>query len=67
MRKIRPLYTRYALYTLSSNGNFSHERASQELGYSPRDLKATVRDTVLWLEGAEVRLDKVDEPNAGND
>lgn len=67
VRKTRPLYTRYALYTLSSNGNFSHERASQELGYSPRDLESTVRDTVLWLEGAEVRLDKVDEPNAGND
>ena len=58
MRKTRPLYTRYALYTLSSNGNFSHKRASFELGYSPRDLQTTVRDTVRWLEGENVKLDE---------
>jgi dihydroflavonol-4-reductase len=45
----RPLYTRYALNTLQSNGIFSHDKATAELGYRPRDLKVTVADTVNWL------------------
>ena len=28
----RPLYTRYSLYTLSSNDRFSHDKATAELG-----------------------------------
>lgn len=50
-RKERPLYTRYSLYTLHSNDRFSHDKATHDLGYRPRDLKQTIRDTVLWLEG----------------
>ncbi|HPS76499.1 MAG TPA: NAD-dependent epimerase/dehydratase family protein [Oscillospiraceae bacterium] len=46
----RPLYTRYALHTLRSNGIFSHDKATAELGYRPRDLKDTVADTVSWLK-----------------
>ncbi len=48
--KTKPLFTRYSLYTLRSNGNFSHEKAFRELGYLPRDFMETLRDTVLWLE-----------------
>lgn len=47
-KKRRPLFTRYSLYTLSSNSNFSHDKATAELGYRPRDLFTTVRDTVRW-------------------
>lgn len=47
-KKERPLYTAYSLYTLSSNSRFSHDKATRELGYSPRDLLVTVRDTVRW-------------------
>ncbi len=47
-RHRRPLYTRYSLYTLHSNDKFSHEKASRELGYHPRDLARTVRDTIRW-------------------
>lgn len=50
-KKKRPLYTKYSLYTLSSNDKFSHEKASRELGYRPRDLYETLRDTILWLKG----------------
>ena len=50
LKKRRPLYTKYSLYTLSSNDKFSHEKATKELGYKPRDLYETLRDTVLWLK-----------------
>ena len=45
-----PLYTSYSLYTLESNGNFSHEKATQELGYHPRSMKDTLTDMAYWLE-----------------
>ncbi len=53
----RPLYTKYALYTLSSNGHFSHDRATSELGYKPRDMVLTLKDTIQWLKGKEVPLE----------
>jgi len=46
----RPLYTAYSLYTLKSNSNFSHEKASRELGYSPRGLRESLVDTVEFLK-----------------
>jgi dihydroflavonol-4-reductase len=48
-KKERPLYTSYSLHTLASNDKFSHDRATRELGYYPRDLYVTIRDTVAWL------------------
>ncbi len=51
LRKKRPLYTRYSLYTLNSNDRFSHDKATIELGYQPRDLYQTILDTVAWLTG----------------
>lgn len=44
-----PLYTRYSLYTLTSNSNFSNKKARQELDYTNRDLRETVADTIEWL------------------
>jgi dihydroflavonol-4-reductase len=49
LKHARPLFTRYSLYTLGSNDRFSHDRATLELGYRPRDLLATLYDTVMWL------------------
>ena len=43
------LITSYSLETLESNGNFSHEKAEQELGYHTRALKETLADTVQWM------------------
>lgn len=50
MLKQPPLYTKYSLYTLTSNSNFSNEKAKKELGYKNRDLKETIEDTVKWLK-----------------
>ncbi|CCX37930.1 nAD dependent epimerase/dehydratase family protein [Clostridium sp. CAG:1013] len=47
-----PLYTSYSLYTLRANSQFSHHKATLELGYQPRELSETVEDTVSWLEEA---------------
>lgn len=44
-----PLFTRYSLSTLHGNDKFSHELATQDLDYHPRDLYDTLRDTVDWL------------------
>ncbi len=40
-----PLFTGYALAALKGNRNISHERAARDLGYRPRELAETVRDT----------------------
>ena len=50
MRGRRPLYTAYSLQALASNDRFSHDKATAELGYHPRDLCLTVQDTVRWLQ-----------------
>ena len=44
-----PLYTRYSLYTLQSNGIFSNEKSQRELGFTARPLMETLQDTVEWL------------------
>ena len=49
--KRRPLFTKYSLYTLLSNDKFSHDKATAELGYRPRDLLQTLRDTIAWSRG----------------
>ncbi|NBK97231.1 MAG: NAD-dependent epimerase/dehydratase family protein [Erysipelotrichia bacterium] len=53
-KKERPLYTRYSLMTLQSNARFSHDKATQKLGYMPRDLKDTIKDTILWYQKKEI-------------
>ena len=45
-----PLFTKYSLYTLSSNANFSASKAKKELGYKNTDIKDTIKDTINWLE-----------------
>ena len=45
-----PLFTAYSIYTINSNSIFSHEKATAELGYTTRDMKETLRDTVNWLK-----------------
>lgn len=45
-----PTLTSYALYTISSNSLFSHEKATKELGYFPRHIARTMKDTIEWYE-----------------
>ena len=50
VRKQSPLFTRYSLYTLTANANFSHEKAEKELGYHTRSMADTLKDTVAYLK-----------------
>lgn len=52
LRRQPPLFTRYSIYTLRSNGSFSHAKADRELGYTTRDMRDTLTDTVAWLKEA---------------
>lgn len=49
IRRQPPLYTSYSLYTLGSNAQFSHQKATEQLEFAPRPLKETLQDTVEWL------------------
>jgi dihydroflavonol-4-reductase len=49
LRRKRPLYTPYSLYTLRSNSNFSHAKATNELNYKPRTLEESLKDAIKFL------------------
>lgn len=42
----KPTFTPYSMYTLGSNANFSHEKATKELNYQTRPLEDTVKETL---------------------
>lgn len=44
-----PLFTPYSLRVLSADARYSHQKASDELGYRVRDMHQTLKDTVDWL------------------
>lgn len=51
LRRREPLYfTPYSIAVLDSNGTFSRSAATTALGYTPRPLSDTIRDTVVWLK-----------------
>ena len=49
-RKGSLYFTPYSIAVLDSNGAFSRSAAATALGYTPRPLSSTIRDTVLWLK-----------------
>ena len=53
--KKTPVFTPYAMYTLTSNGNFSHDKASRELDYHPRPLHQTIADMIRQLREHSVK------------
>lgn len=44
------ILTRFTIYNLLRNNNFSSEKAIRELGYSIRPFKDTIRDEIEWLQ-----------------
>jgi dihydroflavonol-4-reductase len=49
LNNTQPIFTRLTLDALNSNRQISHARASRDLGYQPRPLRDTVRDTLDWF------------------
>lgn len=47
---LKPLFTAYAIKVLQSNCNFYNENSKQELGFNPRPIKDTIKDSLLWLK-----------------
>ncbi len=43
-----PKFTRYSIETVNSNAVISNKKARYFLGYRPRSMTETVKDTVLW-------------------
>jgi dihydroflavonol-4-reductase len=52
LRKRRPLFTPFSIDTLQTSSQVSHHRAARELGYLPRPLRDSVRDTLQWFHKA---------------
>lgn len=50
LKKLTPVFTRYSLYTLTSNSHFSYDKAKKWLGYTVRPFERTIADTLLWLK-----------------
>lgn len=46
LRKTTPLFTRYSLYTLNANSNFTNAKAKKDLDYKTRSIKYTIKDLV---------------------
>jgi dihydroflavonol-4-reductase len=49
-------FTRYALKTLASNSYISAAKAHADLGYAPRSMAETIRDTVRWFHENPERI-----------
>ena len=47
--RVNPRFTPYSLEVLRSNANISHAKATRELGYTPRSLYESIKDTVKWF------------------
>ena len=51
--KKTPLFTRYSIRKLTSNCNFSCDKAKEELGYAPMGAKQSFTDMVAWIKEYE--------------
>lgn len=49
LTKTKALLTPYSLYTLNSNSNISNFKARRQLGFSPRSLEQSIKDSVGWF------------------
>ena len=45
LKRKPPLFTPYSVYTLHTNGHFSHAKATAEFGYAPRPIEESIRDS----------------------
>jgi dihydroflavonol-4-reductase len=63
LRRAKPRFTSYSLRVLASNCLMSSAKAARELGYAPRPLAETVRDSMEWF-AATGRL-QLKLPDAG--
>jgi dihydroflavonol-4-reductase len=46
--RTKPRFTTYSIETLHSNANISNHKARTILGYNPRSMKESIKDTIGW-------------------
>lgn len=46
--RTKPRFTTYSIETLHSNANISNNKARTILGYNPRSMKESIKDTIGW-------------------
>jgi dihydroflavonol-4-reductase len=46
--KTKPRFTTYSIETLHSNANICNNKARTILGYNPRSMKESIKDTIVW-------------------
>ena len=46
--KTKPRFTTYSIETLHSNANISNKKSRTYLGYNPRSMKESIKDTIGW-------------------
>ena len=44
-----PYFTSYSIRTLQGNSFIRHKKATMQLGYSPRPIETSIKDSVRWL------------------
>jgi dihydroflavonol-4-reductase len=59
-----PKFTPGAVRSIQMHRYISHEKATRELGYQPRPLEQTVRDTLAWFAEAGMLEEPYAEPEA---
>ncbi len=50
IKKRKPVFSRYSLYTINVNSSFSSGKARRDFGFSPRPFQQTMADTAAWLK-----------------
>ena len=54
LTKIKPLFTPFSIDVLASNSLVSYKKAQDELGYFPRSIYETIKDTVQWFRQEQI-------------
>ena len=49
-----PLFTRYSIYTLQTNSNFSNDKAHKELNFRNRKIEDSIKDTITDITKKEI-------------
>lgn len=50
IKKRKPVFSRYSLYTVNVNSRFSSDKARRDIGFNPRPFQQTMADTAAWLK-----------------
>ena len=50
-----PLFTRYSIYTLQTNSNFSNDKAHKELNFRNRKIEDSIKDTIIDITKKEIQ------------